>query len=142
MKKAFTLLEVLIVVVIVGILASLAIPMFQGARSKAITAEVLPNINCIEQSIELYIIEYGWPPVQLTTDLNEDPGFLADYDLPGESQYFKYVLMSLLDRYTIVAVTESPFPDDWLCSRVIMKTGQRSWLANLNHPWGKYLKLP
>ena len=145
MKKAFTLLELMIVVIIIGILASLAIPMFQGARYKAIMTEIFPNVNCVEQSIELYIAEHDWPPSQMGF-LDEDPGFLAGYDLPGESKYFRYAVLSGANFYTIQVRVKPPFPDGWLCRRLIMKDGPRLWQTNMPpspiHPWAKYLNLP
>ena len=40
-KKAFTLLELLMVVIIIGILATLAVPQYQNFREKAIAAEAI-----------------------------------------------------------------------------------------------------
>lgn len=47
MKKGFTLLELIIVVIILGILVSIAIPRFIGTRAKARAAEALNTLGSL-----------------------------------------------------------------------------------------------
>jgi len=53
-RKGFTLIELLVVVVIIGILASVALPSFVGAQDKARNAGVQANINTIRMGLEQY----------------------------------------------------------------------------------------
>ena len=52
--RGFTLIELLIVVVIVGLLASIAIPAFDGVRQKAFDSAALSDLNSVVHAIEGY----------------------------------------------------------------------------------------
>ena len=58
-KSAFTLLELMIVVIIVGILAALAIPWFTKAVEKARWGEVVQTLGAIRRACELHYAEFG-----------------------------------------------------------------------------------
>lgn len=53
-RKGFTLIELLVVVVIIGILASVALPSFVGAQDKARNSAVQGNINTVRMALEQY----------------------------------------------------------------------------------------
>ena len=53
-RRGFTLSELLVGVVIIGILASVALPSFIGAQDKARNASVAANINTIRMALEQY----------------------------------------------------------------------------------------
>ena len=55
--KAFTLIELLIVVAIIGILAAIAIPNFLMAQTRAKVARVKSEIRTIGQGLELYYLD-------------------------------------------------------------------------------------
>jgi general secretion pathway protein G len=54
MRKAFTLIEILIVVVILGILAAIVIPQFTQASTDAQIGNVKTQLNTIKNQIEMY----------------------------------------------------------------------------------------
>ena len=56
-RRAFTLIEILIVVVILGILAAIVIPQFTDASEDAMDASVRSQLQTIRGQIELYNIQ-------------------------------------------------------------------------------------
>lgn len=86
-KIGFTLTELLIVVVIIGVLATLALPMLVKTIEKAKVGEAISNLNLIRTGQKIYFLEYSTfsPGV---TDLNiEDPN-------DPSSRYFDYTIES------------------------------------------------
>ena len=60
-KKGFTLIEMLVVVLIIGILAGIALPQYTLAVEKARSAEALMNLATIKREIQFYITANGLP---------------------------------------------------------------------------------
>ena len=80
-KKGFTLVELMVVILIVGILASVAIPILRGRIDAAKWSEGKAMMGSIATSIRSYAAEKG-PAGTIPTDLTDDLGF-ADGDLTG-----------------------------------------------------------
>ena len=59
-KKGFTLIELLVVVLIIGILASVALPQYQKAVEKSRVSEALNNISTVKKQTDLYLLENGY----------------------------------------------------------------------------------
>jgi type IV pilus assembly protein PilA len=67
-QSGFTLIELLIVIAVIGILASVAIPMYRVQTVKAKLAEVTNSISYLSSALATYYHEEGgWPPADLTT---------------------------------------------------------------------------
>jgi len=58
-NKGFTLVEILIVVVILGILAAIVIPQFSQASSEARISSIKSNLQMVRSQIELYKIQHN-----------------------------------------------------------------------------------
>ena len=58
-EKGFTLVEILIVVVILGILAAIVIPQFSGASTEAKESSLVSNIQSIRSQVELFKIQHN-----------------------------------------------------------------------------------
>ncbi len=68
-RRAFTLIEILIVVVILGILAAIVIPQFTDASEDAMDASVRSQLQTIRGQIEVYNIENPATPYNALTPL-------------------------------------------------------------------------
>ena len=97
MKKSFTLIELLIVIVIIGVIITFEIPQYRKAAIRARGAEAKHNLNMLAESLWRYYLETGhFPRTQ-----SELPGCL-DVTLPDEtSGYFTY-------RYFCSSVPSAP----------------------------------
>ncbi|HON90007.1 MAG TPA: prepilin-type N-terminal cleavage/methylation domain-containing protein [Sedimentisphaerales bacterium] len=58
-KRGFTLVEILIVVVILGILAAIVIPQFTQASTEAKTNSLCSNLQTLRSQIELYKVQHN-----------------------------------------------------------------------------------
>jgi type IV pilus assembly protein PilA len=64
--KGFTLVEIMIVVVIIGLLAAMAIPAFQKVRTNSQDKAVLNNARQLSAGADQYYLENGVSSVTLT----------------------------------------------------------------------------
>lgn len=87
MNKAFTLIELLIVVAIIGILAAIAVPNFMNAQIRAKVARSQSDLRTMEQAILRYMFDVNDNPPHsheenqnywLTTPISYLNGFLYD----------------------------------------------------------------
>jgi type IV pilus assembly protein PilA len=77
-SKGFTLVEIMIVVVIIGLLAAMAIPAFQKVRQSSQDKAVLNNARQLSAGADQYFLENGVSTV-------------ASADLIGSDKYVKAV---------------------------------------------------
>ncbi|MCQ9206098.1 MAG: type II secretion system major pseudopilin GspG [Omnitrophica bacterium] len=74
MKKSFTLVELMLVVIIIGILTSLLVPRIAGRTEKAKRMAAKADIEAnIPAALDLYEMDIGGYPRQLE-DLIQNPG--------------------------------------------------------------------
>jgi general secretion pathway protein G len=85
-RSGFTLIEILLVVVIIGILAGIGIPALSGKSDKAKVAQAQGNINMLSMGIREYEIMNGDYPSSLEGLLDESKGgpFLEKQKVPTD----------------------------------------------------------
>jgi general secretion pathway protein G len=70
-KRGFTLVEILIVVVILGILAAIVIPQFTQASTEAKNNSLASDLQTLRSQIELYKVQHNDSPPVLATFANQ-----------------------------------------------------------------------
>jgi general secretion pathway protein G len=98
-RSGFTLVEILIVVVILGILAAIVIPQFTEASTEAKTSSLMTDLQTMRSQIELYKIQHnddlpgsgGASFVEAMTQYTLLNGDLATTQAPDPNHYGPYV---------------------------------------------------
>ena len=96
MKKGFTLVEVLIVVIIIGILASIGIPQFAASIEKAKGGEARAGLGHIQTGEKIYYAEKEY----YTTSL-------SDLDISLTQRYWSFSIATPTSTTFTVTTTRS-----------------------------------
>ncbi len=111
MKRAFTLIELMIVIVIIGILAAIAIPKFQDVRAESEKSACRSNMRSLATGTGMYFAERNTYPYTVT-ELDCVMGNASSMrcpSFPGSS---------------------SMNPDDWAPGTY--------WVYGYSYTWGSY----
>jgi general secretion pathway protein G len=120
-KRGFTLVEILIVVVILGILAAIVIPQFTQASTEAKTNSLMSDLQTLRSQIELYKVQHQDVPPGNTIDADTmvatpaldqfanqlvftSDGYGAQASTPTKERIDKYTLGPYLER-----IPDNPF---------------------------------
>ena len=89
MKKAFTLLELLIVLLIAGILATIAVVKYDDVRRRIVIAEAYSFLGSVKSVQEIYYSEYETYSKDIAR--GSPPEYVLDVEFPPQvERYFEY----------------------------------------------------
>jgi len=102
LQQGFTLVELMIVIVIVGILSAVAIPNFLAQTDKAKVAEAKTNLAAILKQAQVQYVEDGSAPSTSAADL------ITNYKAPAaNTTLFNYTGAWATPVYTVTATGSS-----------------------------------
>src|SRR2546423_14332315 len=81
-RRGFTLVEILVVVILLGILAAMVLPKFANAGNDAKRNSLLSSLQAVRGQIELYMLQHGDKPPAITgsnlADLTKQTAFSGE----------------------------------------------------------------
>lgn len=104
-RSGFTLIEVLIVVIILGILASIAVPQYASSIEKAKTGEAKTNLGSILTGEKLYFLEN-----ETYIDLADIAAINSNLDVDISGKYFTYAVSGASTSAFLGTATRSGGP--------------------------------
>ena len=120
-QSGFTLVEILIVVVILGILAAIVIPQFTEASTEAKTSSLCTDLQTMRSQIELYKIQHNdnLPASAGDTEADFDARLTGTTDISGATtgtDYGPYIQKIPTNQFSdsndVVLGTTDPAPVD------------------------------
>lgn len=141
MRRAFTLIELLIVVAIIGILAAIAVPNFLNAQIRAKIARVQADQKAYSVALESYNLDHGNFVghgdyiFRITTPIAYIAGLFPDPFAPAIPGRFAFV--HAFDPFYFITTYQvnGPGYDNLVADFNIWTGYQNSWASGQNDPW-------
>jgi prepilin-type N-terminal cleavage/methylation domain-containing protein len=123
-RKAFTLVELLIVIAVIAILAGMLLPAFKRAREAARKTVCLSNQKQIGLGLMMYTPDFGdWTPQGLWSKAADDywtaNGIDATQGIPYKSNALKYLYEFYTSKTKELYICPTPQPGAWHSSYVV-----------------------
>jgi prepilin-type N-terminal cleavage/methylation domain-containing protein len=109
-RRAVTLMEILIVVIIVGILVTMSMPLFEKTKERGLDKEAITNLRLVQSAERIYAMETGTYLSCGNTDCINDNMRLS---IPaGANPNWTYTVNTAGSAFTIRATRNNP-PAGW-----------------------------
>jgi prepilin-type N-terminal cleavage/methylation domain-containing protein len=140
-KKAFSTIELMVVVIIVGILAVVSVPIYKNLKYKAITSEAQAGLGMFARDLKMLCAEYNRDHIGSIGELNAlSPATYDHYCQAGVGEdgakftYFKqFYIVSMTDvqNFTLKATTLYSVDPPHRQVRMIVENGNVTWDEDL-----------
>lgn len=117
--RGFTIVELLIVIVVIGILAAITIVAFNGVQNKAYDTSVQSNLSALAKKMELYKVD--------------NASSLYPYGNPGFDMIAMTMSKASYDTsvsYNLLNCTSTTTPGSDYALLAISKSGKRLWAGS------------
>ena len=107
-EKGFTLVELLVVIVILGVLAGIGVPTYRGFIDRSYEAATIAELQAVSMAIKYYFMEHGEGSFKLS-ELGRYLGtdFKAHESEEGKYLYLDYTLTVESEQEYIIAKTDN-----------------------------------
>ena len=103
-KKAFTLLELMVVILILGLLASFVLPKLTGKSEEAKVKVVCIQMKSISQALKMYKVDNSsYPTTSQGLKELSTKNYFEDGKLPKDSWNQQYIYTSDEDGFEIIS---------------------------------------
>lgn len=104
MKKAFSLIELMVVIIILGLLAAFVLPNLTGKSDEAKDKLVCIQMKSIAQSVKMYKLDNStYPTTQDGLNILVEKKYFEDGKLPKDSWGNEFIYLSTEDSFDIVS---------------------------------------
>lgn len=111
MKKAFTIVELLVVIVVIGILAAITIISYTGISSKATVSSLQSDLSSAKKQLNLYYVDHSAYPASINnSNCPLDSVGTADTKYcikPSGSNTFTYISSSPYSTFSLSSLNSS-----------------------------------
>lgn len=119
-QRGFTLLEIMVVIVIIGVLASLVVPNLMGNKEKADKQKAVSDIVALENALDMYKLDNHHYPttnqgLESLVEAPTLPPLAANYNkegyikrLPADPWGNDYVLVILVNMVHTICFQQGP----------------------------------